>query len=461
MAKKNNKPAIPAAPAAPAAKTPETSVTTPMQQATQMFGQKSSTDLDANHTVELLGMLHDRFYKDPEAAKHTGFPEESIYKINEITACGLVVVMAEQITNGNTEFAARMRPTQLQSMIEVGASMGINIDASKALPAPDNNEVVELPATAVEVSEETKKKLAEEKAAAEKKVELDPTKITNDEELVDALKQIMITRPNLYQKIAESINFYRAYRGVQANKSGKKEDTEAIKNMSNVEIFSEISELVGKCPLVLSGVGNHLYTVTAQTKSPIAAFCALRNSTRDRKTGVYAIDDATVAEYIKILIKWNVDLKTVAAQTSIETAKKDIALLSDDKEKNAAGIADLEEKIATQEKNIAHFNDVLSCAMNPTSEFVNNFETNYLAHEKNEMKVFKSIADSYYDDIELKEMKTDGVRHNIVQYAGIITNLFRDPLTPLEEYNASNLVELEPMQATEEPETPAEESKKD
>lgn len=456
MAKKNNnnKPAQAAAPAAPAAENANNVINN-----VQQMLNNSASGLDPNRQVDLLSMLNQRFFLDKDAAAHTGFSEESIMKINEITACGLVVVLAEEVASGNSNFAVRMRPTQLQAIVDVSKSMGIEINVA-ALPAPAENGDVTLIAPAVEVSEETKKKVKEEKALAEKKVELDPTKIENETQLIEALKQIMIKNPNLYQKIAESINFYRAYLGVQAHKSGKKEDTERIKNMSTVDIFNEIADLVGHCPLVMSGVGNHLYTVTAGTKSPVAAFCALRNSARDRKTGVYAIDDATVADYVKIMIKWHINLQIANTEAIIENLKKDIALLSDDKEKNATGIADLEEKIATREKNIEHFNDVLGYVMNPSSEFVNNFLDNYIAHEKNEMKVFKSVADSYYDDIEIKEMKQDGVRKNIHQYVGIITNLFRSGTDAIDGYSVANLVELEPIaQTTEETKDP-EDSKK-
>lgn len=459
---KNNKNATkPVAPAAPAANKSELVISN-----TATFNSSAIKNLDPNHQVELLSMLNQRFFLDKDAAAHTGFSEENIAKINEITACGLVVVMAEEIISGNSNFALRMRPAQLNAIMDISKSMGIEINPA-ALPAPEENGNVTVVPEAVEISEETKKKIKEERELAEKTVELDPTKIENKDQLVEALKQIMIKNPNLYQKIAESINFYRAYLGVLAHRSKKKEETERVKNMTTVEIFNEIADIVGSCPLVMSGIGNHLYTVTASTKSPIAAFCALRNSSRDRKTGVYAIDDATVADYVKILIKWHVNIQIENANAAIETLNKDIALLSDDKEKNAAGIADLEAKIETKKKNIEHFEEVLGYVMNPSSEFVNKFMDNYLAHEKNEMRVFKSICECFYDDIEVKEMKQDGVRKNVHQYVGIVTNLFRSGTDAIEGYSAANLVELEPIaqekttssSSAEEPKTAEKESK--
>ena len=443
-------------PAAPAAPAVETKVNNKPAAAPEIANEfqnmlkSAATGLDPNHQVDLLSMLNQRFFLDKEAPAHTGFNEEAIAKINEITACGLVAVMAEEIVNGNSNFAIRMKPTQLAAITDVCQSMGISINPN-LLPAPETDGTIKLPAEAMTVSEETKEKIKEEQAAANKEVVLDPTKIENDEQLYDAIRKIMIKEPNLYGKIAESIAFYRSYKELH-------EDKEKLAQMSDLDLFDEISKKVGKCPLVISGAGHFMYTTAGTTKSPVAAFCALRNACKNRKTGVYALDDSTVAEYTKIIIRWDVDCQTQKSNDLIETYKKDIALLSADKDKNADGIKDLEEKIATQERNIAHFEEVLGYVMSPTCDFVENFEEKYLTRDTDARRTFKSVVDSYYDDIEVKEMKQNIVLANVCQYVGIITNLFREPGSTIEGYSMSNIQDLEPIETTEE--KPAEESKK-
>lgn len=437
---KNKKPAAPnAAPAAQPAteKNPKN--------VSSITAQINSSDLDANHQVELVGILNDRFFKDPNAAKNTGFPEESIHKINEITACAAAVIMARQIEKGNNDFAIAMRPTQLTAILGVCKSMGIDINPN-LLPAPDANGTVQLPANAVTISEETKEQLKEEEAIEKKEIDLDPAKIENEEQLIEAINKIMVVKPNLYQKIAESIAFYRACMEI-AYKDNEK--LQKIKNASDLELFDEISHKIDKCPLVVSGAGHYLYTTAATTKSPVAAFCALRNACKNRKTGVYAIDDSTIAEYTKIIIRWNVDCATKKCLNTIETYKKDIALLSADKDANAAGIKELEDKIAVQERNIAHFEEVLGYVMSPTCDFVENFRDKYVERDTDACRTFKSVVDSFYDDIEIKEMKQNIVLDNVCQYVGIVTNLFREPGSAIEGYALSNIQELEPNSTTE------------
>lgn len=449
MANKNKKPAAPAAPAVEkTAKKP--AATNEIANEFQNMLKSAANGLDPNHQVDLLSMLNQRFFLDKEAPAHTGFNEEAIAKINEITACGLVAVMAEEIVNGNSNFAIRMKPTQLAAITDVCQSMGISINPN-LLPAPEDDGTVKLPATAMTVSEETKQQIKEEQEVAKKEVEIDPTKIENEEQLAEAIRSIMVKEPTLYGKIQNAIAFYRSYKELH-------EDKEKVASMTDLDIFDEISNKVDKCPLVLSGAGHYMYTTASATKSPVSAFCALRNSCKNRKTGVYAIDDSTIAEYTKIIIRWDVDGQIKKSESMIETFKKDIALLSSDKEANAAGIKELEEKIATQEKNIAHFNDVLGYVMNPDSDFVTNFQENYLTREDYARRTYKSVVDSYYDDVEVKEMKQDGVLRNVCQYVGIITNLFREPGAAIEGYSISNIAELEPN--TQETEEKPEESKK-
>ena len=101
---------------------------------------------------------------------------------------------------------------------------------------------------------------------------------------------------------------------------------------------------------------------------------------------------------------------------------------------------------------MARFDEVLSYVLSPSAETLDGIIEGYKEKDTAAVRTFKAISDSYYDEYNIKEMKQDGVRHNLTQYAGIITNLFRDPSAQLDQYSESNLMQLEPIEQKKEEE---------
>lgn len=446
---KNSKTAPKKAPAAPSAapETKNTSVQKVIDFKSLMEGMATDTQkgLDPNHQVDLLNLAHDIYGKDPKAAERYGMKQETVDNVNKVVAIGVTVALAREVLFAKNEFATLMNKAELNTMLEICEDLDIHID-QKSLPAPDQEGNIAVPSTAIEVSEETAAKIKEEEAIREEEVETDPTKIENEEQLISALKNVMVTRNNLYEKLRDSINFYQAYLKVQASKAENKE--EELKNVnakSRIELLKEIAKLVGACPLVINGVGRFMHGTTSQTKSPITAFCMLRNSTKNRKSGVYALTDEEVADYVRTLIEWTNDAKVADEKARLESLKANLEILKKDEKKNAKGIVDTNEKIEIAEKNLKHFEEVISYVLNPSSEIPASLIAGLEERDKFAVATAKAITDSYYDEYNVKEMKQDGVRHNIEQYAGIIINLFRDPSARMEQYSVSNIMPLEPI----------------
>ena len=63
------------------------------------------------------------------------------------------------------------------------------------------------------------------------------------------------------------------------------------------------------------------------------------------------------------------------------------------------------------------------------------------------VKTFNVIASSYYSDEEVKQAKLASLKKNVEQRAGIITNLFRSPLSQMINYSESNITELEKVES--------------
>ena len=415
-------------------------------------GKVSQEGLDPNRRVDLLKMMHETYRMDPAAAKRYGMSQDTVDEINRITAIGQVAALACEVAFGKNPFAIKMSTSQLIALNEVGKSIGVVID-TKALPAPDADGKVTVQKEDIKVSKETEEQLKKEEEIKKSNPEIDPTKIETEEDLIKAINFILVDRKNVYSIISDTINFYRAYLSFKASKSeNKDEELKKIESKSNIELFKEIRTLIGKCPLVINGIGRSMVTFTSTTKSPISAFCMLRNSTKNKKTGVQAISDQEVADLVRILVEWAVEIQIAEQNDKIAKAEEDIKTLSKDKKANAKGIEDCESKIETYKNNIKHFQEVIDVVVNPSSESADNLIKELGEKEERARRMFNYIVDSYYNDIDTDTVDAGAFKHNIQQRAGIILNLFRDATSPILEYSESNLIDLEKE---------AEDSKKD
>lgn len=409
--------------------------------------------LDANHQVDLLNGL-DRHFMQPNAATKLGISQETVDKVNAFTAHGWVAVAATEGMFGTSAFAQTIRASMLPAIVDAANDMGMKID-QKMLPAPAADGTIQIPSEAIKPSKEAKEQLKKEHDILEKKPNVDPTKITNDAELKDAINFIMADAKNGWEKIKNAIAFYRSYLGVKASKSEKKdEELEALKNKSNIELLDEIKGVIHDCPIVLSGMGRAMGTFTGSTKSPVSAFCMLRNSATNRKTGECELSDHEVADYTRAIVTWVNELSIENYNNRIAEHEKNLAVLNKDKKKNAEGIKDVEGKIESCKNSIEHCKDVIEYVTNPSTDFVDTLIDDYKDAKSDNNKaastIFKNVFESYYSNVDVEKTDIATIRHNVQQRAGIIVNLFRDPTTPNPEYNEANLTEMTMLSETQE-----------
>ena len=428
---------------------------------------RALSGLDPNHTVDLLKMMHETYRTDPAAAQKLGLPQDTVDKINKITAIGQVAILTNEIMIAQTPFAVAMRVSQLEAIKEVAPMLGVTID-TKALPAPDAQGVVELPSDAVKVSKEAQKAVKEEQAAAAEKVELDPTKIDSEENLKKSLLNILVKgngSENLYDKIATAINFYEAYLGIQAGKSEDPESARAaLKDKSRVDLLSEIAHLLGKCTFTIGGIARFMYENTERTKSPVVAFCTLRDASLNKKTGMPQIEDQLVADIVKVLIRWYADTEIAVTNEVVAGFERDIKVLEKDAKKNAKGIEDGKKKIEHAKKHLEDVEKVVNYVNLPGRETVDAFAEDYQDNKREGFKMARmigsKIAKTYYGDVAIKEIKMESLVHNLQQYMGVITNMFLPPLNRIMDYSEANITELEKAEpAAKDDDKPSEEGK--
>ena len=432
-------------------------------EAAAMLTTTGGSSMDRNHQIDLLKMAHERFFLDEKAAEHTDFPQGTIDKLNHINALGIAVCVCNEVKYGTSDFAVVIRKSALPELTEALKEIGVSFDDKKLLPSKEDAEAVEVTAPAVTVSEETSKKLEEDakaRAATAGKV-FDPTKIKDEKELKEALSGFLAMNRDskLMDSIMQCVNFYKSYRAIEAKRAivsaektlketkdkeykanaekaliSARNDMERLKNMSFHDTFRKIVELTGRVGTLTYGIGAHFFNVTATSGSPVSAFCELRDHSTDRNTGVCKYTDDQIADAVKCLVIIGAD----------DVRSKGKALLEAENklpEKDRA-----QDHIDTANKNIAFADKATAAVLAAPGEFVENLKKNFLDGNNFAKKTVIAIKRAYYRDVSpemMAKVKPDSMLDNATQYAGIISNLFRNPSDPLVGYAKENIIDLE------------------
>lgn len=426
---------------------------------------QTHSSMDRNHQVDLVRMLHETFRLDENAAEHTGFDTSTIEKINHFSALGMVAIASLETMFGTSDFAIKMRKSSLSTIQEAAAELGINLGDAKLLEnkTDDGEEIVEIDSKNIQVPEEVKTKLEEDKKAtdATKGKVYDPTKIKDDDEFKEALTGLLSISSDgkLIDNIYKAIAFYLSYKKVVAMRNkGKAQNTlnntkdkeykknaqkmlddanaeiKHLNSMSNTDVFREIVKITGRIGLLAYGFANHLFLITAQTGSPVSAWCELYASSVDRKTGESKYSYEDIADIIKCLVEFEVN--NIIDKANIKIAEENAL-----PEKDRA-----QAHIDTANKNIEYAKRTMEAIKCAPSSFVTELKDNYLNKDNKAHKTVISIKNTFYKDIPVEKMltvKVDSLLDCCTQYAGIISNLFRDPLNRLEGYSMDQTDHLE------------------
>ena len=372
----------------------------------------------------------------------------------------------------------------LQSM---AFERGVKLPEYKALPLPTEEQMAAqgivglLPSetrmmvvSKENVSDEAIKQKKEEQKIVSKAVE-NPAEIKNEEQLKASLTALLV-KPivqgpdGVDARVNRTIKFYRGYLTIQANKIEDKEKKNAAIKLLNektlVELLNEIAEIVGSCPFVIHGAAHHLRNFVNVTGNPLASFCLYRR-TAIAKDG--SVEDQHFADIVRTLIIWSCNGRISDINKNIKEAerliKKNQEIVDKDEKSAEAKIAkaaikkwndDIDNKFKPE---IAALEVIINDTTNPSFDIVDNLIECYNAEdaESEKYKLARRMVDdvmkTYYKGVDRSKLDESVMLKNVQQRAGIILNMFRDPLAQSISYKESNITEMV--------EKPAEEKKEE
>ena len=446
----------------------------------QAIAMSNDKSLSSNSKVILANLVQKAWIEDPKYANITDGAS-----ILRDALMGDVIVT--QIVNGVDTFAMIVRKDEqrylaIKSML---ASQGISLPEFKALPAPtqeqlDKAGVKLLPSqTAVvtvkaeDVSEEAKKQKKAEKKVVDSAKTLDNPALIENEEQLKASLTALIAKPIVNgsdkpdARIQRTILFYKGYLTIQANKAENKDEAlKQVKEKSLTTLLNEITQIVGTCPFSLKGVAGFLRKSAAETNLPISSFCLYRRTADKAKDG--SVDEQYLADIVRTLIVWSCNSHIDVAKKTIKDCEK---LIKNNEEANKtadkatqkvnnAAIKKYKADIDAANAIINEMSTIIESVVNPSVEAIDNLITDYKSenqeseHYKISHRIVSDIMKTYYPEYKDKNLNEDIMLANVQQHAGIVLNLFRDPLSQSISYSEANLVDMV------EEEKPAEEEAK-
>lgn len=385
---------------------------------------RAGSGLSMDGQVRLLDLAQRHFIDqhDPDLQ----YPQPTRIAMNRAIGAGILATLAEHAERGENQYAAILQTTAYPALEQAATDMGIKLPKMSSLPAPEGQpDAIVLTTDKIKVSKETKEQIKHEIEVKDSETpELDPTKITSEEDVTKALEYIFTATKgkSLSQTVSEAIEFIKNFRINQAKQAENAE--EAIKNYDSYNSGDWLDDIFRyfKPTVVFKGIGNGIITVATSEENPIHAFLILRDALKDRKTGKPTFSDVDIAYLAKSIAKW-------VGGALIESNQKAIDNL--DPKTNATEIEACKSGIARYEKAISFFT-------NPSSDIISRFIE---ADTEAAAKTVKHIVNSYYG-VKTDISKYKNGMSNVKQHAGIILNYFADGGSENPNYCESNLSDL-------------------
>lgn len=416
---------------------------------TQVMDAAKSNHLSQDSKVMLAYLTQKRWVENPN------LPAALVEGANVITDALMADTIVTSLAKGDETFTMLICRDENKYLAISAAlnTMGITLPSFKELPAPSEEQLKKigcklLPAETKVVTidknnvdkaviEKKKKEVAIEK----KNPTTDPTKIENETQLKEALQMLLMNMKETPDtRIQNAVAFYQSYLEIQAQKAENKDaEIERIKGLSRPVLLKQISELLGNCTYALEGMGKLFSKAAFESGSPVVPF-------KMYKTASKGTSDEIAAEMVRTLVVWTSESRMKNCQDFIDMASNDKTKKDDEKRK---------ANIREAENSIEECKTAIAVVTNPSFDSVNNLIEDYssadvqsdnyrIAH-----RIVSNVKDLYYKKIDVAKVGMSAFLHNCQQYAGIITNLFCDPLSKSKNYDVTNIVELKETEAAE------------
>ena len=349
-----------------------------------------------------LATLMQRRYIDNDTAKTTygeTFINEMDGAIDALTVMALLEIRDEAVERGADMNIVLKNGNTLLQLDKACEMFGITLPKVKALPGSDGQQSLNF--KDAEVAPEIEKIVKDERTAKRDYIEnaipeLDPSKMTDEHQLTEAIQYKMRSKQNIIASLIDTIEWLRAYRNFKATTAEQKL---AFEDYSVGDWVKEILSIT-KPTLLMCGIGRAVYLNTIQDKTPLGAHCIIHKHVMD-KNGKAIFNDEQIASLLIALLKANASF----------------AISSDPEKYKGKTISD---------------DNALRTVMSGSPSLVDSIMSQ---KEPLDKKLYSMVRKNYYGEAEPTAELTDKVRNKI----GSLLNLYLPIMERMTEFTNDNV----------------------
>lgn len=395
----------------------------------------------------MLAYVMQRKYMDNPEAKNI-YSASFLNGMSAVQDALVIGTVVTEVVSKNTPIALVIRKAAYPQLREMVSEYGIKLPEVNelALPTPEEAKLLakfgitetedgqlKIPFTPEDVDDNTKKIIKnEEKVLNKKNVEMDPKKVTTEEQAADALGKIYGDRSikgGVHKIIVNAIAFVKNFRFAQAERETdvqKKADLIAVLNSRNIQDWLTDAISIREPLLILKSVASALCNTINKDQNPLGAFLTFRSSISTN--GECPFTDTDVAAIVKALVNWYIQYM-VAVHT--DTLNKD-------------KVSKTAKETATAQ--LEYLKGIKGYMYDFKVEFLDNLISHDADSDFMVKKMYFFTRSQYYGKetggIKDPESHFENLAYNVQQRVAEIANMFLSEQNKLENMGAQNILEL-------------------
>lgn len=261
----------------------------------------AAKSMSADSKVGLATLMQKRYIDNPEAPlKYSqAFINEADNLIDNIALLAILDLREDCIERG-LDLTAEFNGNRVFQVTEACKMLGITLPKPKLLESGQAELNFTDAKVDANIEEAVKQDRKAKKRIADKVPELDPSKITTNEEVIAALEYLLRSNSNGIKGLIATADFLRDH---LIFKTTKPEEKAELKAKTIGEWLEEILKLV-KPTLLLTGIGRNIYVNVAQDGNPLAGHALTHNQVLDEKR-IPLLTEVQIADVITTLLRHN------------------------------------------------------------------------------------------------------------------------------------------------------------